>query len=839
MGQSCNLHGRGGLYTVQVTPAFRPGVCILPAIFISFAFFSLINVNQTNMLTSLIKTAFRHIFKKFGYSLLNVLGLTLGITSALFLIMYVTDELSFDRYHDKAARIVRVQSFIKETDDEFTWIIAQIPFGPQVVKDYPEVENYSRLFQQGSAMYKADNGKEFKEDNVYVADSAFFDIFTYRILEGDARGALKHPNNLVLTRTMARRYFGKEPAVGKTLRTGDQLYTITAVMEDVPLNSHVTFDALLSKSTLNNVPENWGNFGVFTYLLLREGTDIPGLQEKLKGMYAKYMASIFENIGIKVTYQLTPLTWIHLHSQNTQEPVPPGNIQYVYIFGLVAFFLILIASLNYINLATARATRRAKEVSLRKVVGSGRPMLIGQFLAESVMITLFSLLLGIILISLLLPALNQLSGKHFSLDLLYSPVFLLCMGAIVVIVGILAGSYPAFYLSRFSPAIVMKGSTQAGRSGSFFRKILVVVQFGISVAMMICTLVVFKQLAYLQNKDQGWNMNDVATLILPDNEPPGRMRVMKEKLLQNPAVEKVTLTNSRLGEGSPKVIFSMETSEGLQPRGINFSVVDHDFIETLQIPMVAGRDFSLDFISDTLQGVIVNETLAKRLAWDEPIGKKVQLGDGRRVMARVIGVMKDYHQTGMYSEVESLMLLYRLDNPIMYLKLNHENREAALKYMEQVWKELFPGKPFEYTFLADRFREQFGADRNRSVIFSAFTLLALFIACLGLIGLAYFTVERRTREIGVRKVFGATEFSIIKLINRDFLILVGIAILIAVPVSAYLMTDWLKDYVYRYQMTPLLFLWPALITVTLALTIITLQSWRAAGANPVESLRDE
>jgi putative ABC transport system permease protein len=791
------------------------------------------------MISNLIKTAFRNILKKFGFSLLNILGLTLGIASALFLVMYVADELSFDRYHKKADRIVRVQSHIKETDDEFTWIIAQIPFGPQVATDYPEVEGFTRLYQQGSATYKAEDGKEFKEDNVYVADSAFFDIFTYRILEGNADNALRHPNDLVVTRTMARRYFGNGSAVGKTLRSGDQLYTITAVMEDVPKNSHVTFDALISRITFEAQAGTWGNFGVFTYLLLREGTDISGFQEKLKGLYAKYMASIFENIGIKVTYELTPVTRIHLYSGSTQEPVPPGNIRYVYIFGLVAFFLVLIASLNYINLATSRATRRAREVSLRKVVGSGRGLLIGQFLAESILITLFSLFLGIILISLLLPVLNQLSGKHFALDILYSPVFLAAMLSMVLIIGILGGSYPAFYLSRFSPVLVMKGSGQSGRSGSLFRKILVVLQFVISVSMIVCTLVVFKQLNYLQTMDQGLNMKDVATLVLPDNEPVSQMRVMKEKLLLSPYVRKVTLTNVPIGEGSPKVIFSMETSEGMQPRGINFSMVDQDFTETMEIPMVKGRDFSTDFMSDTLQGVIVNETLAKRLAWDEPIGKRVQLGDGRRIMGRVIGVMKDYHQTGMYSGVESLMLLYRLDNPVMYLKLDPLNTEAAMKYVGEVWNGVFPNRPFEYTFLADRFKEQFGADRNRSMVFSGFTLLALFIACLGLLGLAFFTVERRTREIGVRKVFGASSTTIIGLINRDFVILVVIAIAIALPLSGMLMTNWLKDYVYRYQMNFLDFLWPALITIALSLIIVSVQSWRTANANPVDSLRNE
>jgi putative ABC transport system permease protein len=339
--------------------------------------------------------------------------------------------------------------------------------------------------------------------------------------------------------------------------------------------------------------------------------------------------------------------------------------------------------------------------------------------------------------------------------------------------------------------------------------------------------------------DQGWNMSNVATLVLPDNEPVRQMRILKEKLLLSPYIKKVTLTNDRIGEGSGKVIFNMETSEGMQPRGINFSIVDQDFIETMEIPMVSGRDFSTDFMSDTVQGVVVNETLARRLAWDEPIGKRVQLGNGRLVMGRVIGVMKDYHQTGMYSGVESLMLIYRLDNPILYLKLDPMNSEAAMKHVTEVWKGIFPNRPLECTFLADRFKEQFGADRNRSIVFSSFTLLALFIACLGLLGLAFFTVERRTREIGVRKVFGASSTSIIRLINRDFVILVGIAIAIALPVSGVLMTNWLEDYVYRYQMNVFVFLWPALITLALSLIIVSVQSWRAANANPVDSLRDE
>jgi putative ABC transport system permease protein len=789
------------------------------------------------MFKNLIKTAFRNITNKFGYSLINILGMTLGITASLFLIMYVLDELSFDRYHEKVDRIYRVQSYVQETDDEFTWIIAQIPFALQVKNDYPEVESFTRLSNIGRLLFEYED-IEHNEENVYSADSTVFEVFSYKLIDGSLEGALDRPFSIVLTESMAGRYFTDGRAVGKSLQNGDDLYLVTAVIEDVPGNSHILFDALVSQNYPPQAANSWGNFGVFTYLLLEEGSSATQFEEKLKEMYGKYMASIFEDMGIHITYQLMPVKDIHLHSDSPQEPQPTGSIQYVVIFGIVALLLVLIAILNYINLATARSAKRAKEISLRKVVGSNRGPLIGQFLAESSFLTMFSLLISIILIIALLPKLNMLSGKDFSLDILGSTVFIVSIIGIMILVGIFGGIYPALYLSRFSPVDVMKGSNQSGSSKGLFRKVLTVVQFTISGAMIACTFIVFNQLSFLQNKDQGWDMDGIVTLNLPDNEPISKMRLLKERLGNSPLISEVGMTNTQVGQGSGKVIFSLETDEGMQQRGVNFVVVDHDFIEAMGVEIIEGRDFSMDFIGDTITGVIVNETLAKRFNWDEPIGKKVQLGDGTQIMGSVIGVIKDYHQTGMYNEVESLMLLFRLDNPIAYVKINTDNQTASLESVRHAWEEVFPGKEFDYSFLADSFLEQFGNDRNRSTIFMLFTLLTIVIACLGLFGLSSYTVEKRTGEIGVRKVFGASENKILGMISFEFLILMIISFVIAIPVVIYLMSDWLQNYVYRIDISPLVFLWTIILTLIPTALTISYQAMKASRANPAQSLRE-
>lgn len=789
------------------------------------------------MLKNLIKTAFRHILKHLGYSILNILGLTLGITSALFLVIYVADEISYDRYHEKADRIYRVSSKITEPDDQFTWIVAQIPFGPQVVQDYPEVESFVRFINMPRALYKYED-KEFNEENFYYVDSTLFEIFTYEIIKGDVKAAITEPNKIVLTERIADRYFGSADPVGKTLTTGNSTFEVTGVIKDLPTNSHFRFDAIASRNNLPKQLGSWGNFGVYTYLLFPENFDVNAFQTKMQGISDANIKPIFGPLNITVEYILEPITRIHLYSTAAGEPEPTGSIAYVYIFGIVAIFLLLIAAMNYMNLATARSAGRAREVGLRKVVGSRRGPLILQFLSESTLFTIISLILSIVLIMVLLPKFNLLAGKSFTLDVIYSPVVLLTLMGVILVIGIFGGSYPAFFLSRFSPVTVLKGEITQGTAGSLFRKILVVIQFTVSVVMIICTMVVFRQLNYLKNMDQGFNQENVIGLQL-NRGMAQKYPVLKQALLDNPEIKYVTATDTPVGEGSGKLIFNVETDQGMSQRGVNFAVVDHDFVEALGINIVKGRDFQQDMPSDTLLGVIVNETFVNRMSWAEPIGKRVELGNDSTLRASVIGVMKDYHQTGMYNEIESLLLAYRMVNNIVYIKIADENFDQTMSFIETKWKEIFPDQPYTYTFLSERFNRQFEADEKRGQIFTIFTILAILIACLGLFGLASYMVEQRTKEIGIRKVFGANEGTVLGLVTRDFLLLVTIGIVIAVPVAYYFMNNWLENYVYKTNIGPALLLYAALITLVITFMTVSYKAYQAAVMNPANSLKTE
>ena len=790
------------------------------------------------MIRNIIIVALRNIRKDVGYSAINIVGLTLGIASALFLIIYIADELSYDRYHEKADRIYRVTSTITEPDDQFTWILAQIPFGHQVREDYPEVESSVRFFDFGRTLFRHGE-REFIEEGFYYADSSVFDVFTYEFIYGGPHSSLTEPNTIVLTSTIARKYYGEEDPVGQSIVSGDRVFTVTGVIADVPRNSHFRFDALASRASLPEEMGSWGNFGVMTYLLLPADIDIPGFEQKLQTMYDRYMAEIFERMNISIVYNLEPVTRIHLHSDNAGEPEPTGSIAYVYIFGVVALFLILIAAMNYMNLATARSIRRAREVGLRKVMGSGKGGLVLQFLAESATLTVIALIFSLIVVSLLLPEFNKLAGKYFELDIIYSAPFLGSLLLIVVLVGVIGGSYPAFYLSRFNPVRVLKGEISKGSSGNLFRKVLVVTQFTISVVMIICTLIVFRQLNFLKGKDLGYRMENVIGMQLNNNEMVQRFSVFKEALLEEGNIVSVTSTNARLGEGGPKIIFNMETETGMEERGVNFAVVDHDFVRTLEVEIMEGRDFRQDMPADTLLAVIVNQALARRMNWDDPVGKRVDIGDGTMLNASVIGVMKDYHQTGIYNEIESLMLVYRYNNPFVYVRIDGENVQGAIRHIETVWDEMFPGIPFTYQFLADRFSEQFGADEKSGFIFTLFTVLAIMISCLGLFGLVSYMVEQRTREIGIRKVFGAGEPLIVGLICKDFLLLVLVSMIVAFPVAYYFMMNWLENFVYRIEPGVTVFLIAALATLTLTFLTVIFRAWRAAVANPVDSLRVE
>jgi putative ABC transport system permease protein len=795
------------------------------------------------MFKNIIKVTIRKIRKEFGYALLIVLSLTLGIASSLLLLLYVFDDLSFDQFHEKKDQIVRVLSHIKESDDEFTWPSTQYPFGPQAKQDYPEVEEFVRIFSFGRQLLIYEDVRQYDEDVIY-ADSSFFTVFTFDLLIGDPATVITRPNTMVVTESFAKKYFAGEDPYGKTIQTANgQSFEITGVMKDVPNNSHLTFSAVVRKPDREweKLPVLWGSFSIRTYLQLAENTDIVVFQEKMKEMYDKYMAQSLKELNWHVEYFLEPLTDIYLKSE-IKGASRSGDIKYVYIFSVVAFFMLLIASINYMNLATTRSIYRSREVGMRKIVGSQRWPLIIQFLCESVILTLIALIISIVIIILLFPTYNQITGKLFDINYLFNAKVILTLIAIVIFVGLLGGSYPAFYLSRFNPVSVIKKEIGARRSNFRIRKILVVVQFAISCALIINTWLIYKQLHFLMDKELGFDPDNIVIVTLENESMENRYQSFRNTLLTSPDVLGVSSANNKIGNNPLKYIMEVETAEGMQEKGINLYTADYDFIKTMGIEIVRGRDFSREFLSDTSSGAIINETMAKRFSWDDPIGKKIdnkwRRQDGNPPL-RVLGVMKDFHQEGLYSPVETLMLMLNQTNYYVNIKIRDQNIQETLKFIEKSWSELFPDRPFQYTFLEDDYARQFKADEKKVKIFLSFSVLIILIACLGILGLVSFTTEQRTKEIGIRKAMGASVERIILLISKEFLMLVMISLVIAYFGAYFYLKNWLLDYAYPVKIDPWMFIGAGLLTIIILLITISYSTIKAGNTNPAESLKIE
>jgi putative ABC transport system permease protein len=798
------------------------------------------------MLKNLLTIALRNIFKDKTYSAINILGLTIGITCSMFLFLYILDELSFDRYHKNADNIYRVVSNIKEPDNAFTWAVAQIPMAEELRDNYPEVENAVRFFQMSRNLYK--NGdQQFYEAEFFLADSTVFDMFSYEFVKGDPATAIDLPFSIVLTEKIAKKYFGDADPVGQSLQNQqNEEFKITGVIKDVPSNSHFRFDALVSRNTRPQNVGSWGNFGVFTYIQLPAGYDLAKMNVSLDTIVKQRVNPIFEQFGISIKYELQRMTDIHLYSKIQDEAEAGGDISYIYIFGAVAAFMLIIACINYMNLATARSVNRAKEVGIRKVMGSQRRQLVIQFISESVVIALISLIVSLALIYLLLPAFNSLSSKEMPFGyILQAPIILSLLG-IVVFVGVVGGSYPAFYLSGFNPVNVLKGKLSSKGGSVFFRKSLVVAQFAISIFMLISTLIVFDQLKFLRNKDLGFNKKQVVRIDLSGRALREKSGVLVEKIKQNKDVELVGMADSSPGEGIGKLLIQVEDNEGkLDEKGVDLFTADYDFIKTLGMEIVQGRDFSRDIISDTTYAVLVNEAMVKRMAWDNPIGKKfVFQGAGpnnSNIEKQVVGVVKDYHQNSLYDVIEPLMIMLDNEQNYIFVRTKGGDVKQTLVGLEKVWKEVNPNNPFEYKFLDQDFDSQYRSDEKRSQIFTAFSGLTIAIACLGLLGLAAFTTEQRTKEIGVRKVIGASINSLVYLVSKEFFLLVGIGMVLAFPAAWYFTNSWLQNFAYRIELEGE---WPTFIVSALLAFVITMLTvgyhvLRAAAANPVKSLRDE
>ncbi|HUM47067.1 MAG TPA: ABC transporter permease [Chitinophagales bacterium] len=795
------------------------------------------------MLKNLWLVALRNIKKDKAYTFLNVIGLSVGITCCLFLIFYIQDELSFDRYHEKADRIVRINSYIDEPENHMKLAITQFVLAPQLKKDFPEVEEAVRFQANGRTMFR--NGDlRFYEDKLYYTDSNVFKVFTYQFAEGDPATALREPKSIVLTQTSAEKYFGKNnSAVGKSLLNNEgEIFNVTGVVKDVPKNSHLLFTALISASTLPKDYDGggWGNFNIYSYVLLKPKTDQAAFEKKLLVLYDQFMAPIFTQFNIKIHYGVQPVADIHLKSDLSSEPEELGSMSYIYIFSAIALFMLIIACINYMNISTARSARRAKEIGIRKVTGSNKAQLIGQFLVESVLTAFIALLVSVVLILSLLPLFNSLSGKSLSYEILFQPVTLLILLGIILFVGIGGGLYPAFYLSKFNPVVVLKGRLSKGSSNVNLRRALIVVQFSISMIMLVCTYVVYNQLQFVRNKDLGFNKEQVISMVVDGNQSmQSKVIAFKDALKANSQVLSVSASRSRPGNGNINFnLFSLESKNGRTDKGVSCYGVDEDYFSTLGIQLTQGRNFSGP--PDTLRSIIVNENLVEYFGWKEPLGQIVkQSGDTSSNYLEVIGVIKDFNQKSLYNPMEPLILFYTPNSNNILAKIAPQNIPATVSQIEKSWQSIFPELPFQYVFLDQDFDSQYAADQKRGKIFTAFSILTILITCLGLLGLIAFTTQQRQKEIGIRKVMGAGLMQIVPLIVKNFVVLVGLSCFIAFPVAWYFMSQWLKVFPYNTGLTPEPFLLSAIIILMITLLAVTFHTVKAALANPVKSLRTE
>jgi len=792
------------------------------------------------MIKNLFLIALRNFKKDKWYNLLNILGLTIGISFSLFLIFYIRDELNYDRYNKKADRIYRIVSYIQERDKNTNWTITQFPLGPTLKKDFPEVEEAVRFAPRERTLFKNGNNNYY-ETRLYYADSNIFRIFTIKFVEGNAN-ALNQPNSIVISRSLAEKYFGKNvSAVGKTLRTVYDLYKVTGVFEDIPRNSHLRYDMLISMSSLkNNGGENWGNFNYFTYVLLKPGARAQNLNKKLEQIYHKNVEPIFSQFNVKMRYDVQPITEIHLHSRLEREPEELGSMSYIWIFSAVAFFMLLIACINYMNLTTARSARRAKEIGIRKVTGSSRRQLILQFLSESVLTAFVAVLLSSVLVILLLPVFNSLSGKSFNLQTLLQPFNIFLLLGIGLFTGLAGGSYPAFYLSGFRPVSVLKGALSKASGNVSLRRTLVVLQFSISMIMLICTWVVYSQLSYLRKKDLGFDKSQVMTVTVNTGEDErGKISSMDNDFRSLPGVRMVGTGNSY--PGSPNInlnLFTVETKNGHVDKAIECYGVDENYLGALGIRIVKGRNFSS--LADTLHSILVNQAMVKHFGWDEAIGKRVKFpGDTSGNYLEVVGVFNDFNQKSLYNPIAPLLLFYGPNGNVIQLKINPANTNETIAKVENTWKKYFPQLPFEYKFLDEGLNSQYAADQQRGKIFAALSILTIIITCLGLLGLTAFTTQQKQKEISIRRVMGASVSQIVTLVARNYLLLALIAAAIAFPVAYYFMHNWLKVFTYSAGLSFIPFIVSAFAIVLTALLTAMYHSAKAALSKPARNLRTE
>lgn len=810
------------------------------------------------MLKNYFKIAWRNILKHKGFSLINVAGLSLGIACFVLIAMFVTDELSYDKYNTKADRIYRVNSDILFAGVERSMALSSDPISITLKNDYPEVENYFRFYSSmGSRLVKKGN-EYIQEHRVAHADSTLFDVFTLPAIVGNTKTALTEPNSVVITETVAKRYFGSpQLALGQMLETQDgenTVYKVTAVIEDVPKNSHFDFEFFFSMHNLEYQFGNYLSHNFYSYVLLREGVDYKAFNSKFDEVLMKYIIpqlnqyiqidnlEDFEAKGNKLTYSLQPVTDIHLYSSRELEIMANGNIQYVYIFSATALFILLIACINFMNLTTARASGRAKEVGIRKVLGTERKSLIGQFLIESTLIVAIALVLALAFVWGLLGWFNTISGKELLFSALLDYKFIIFLVLLPFVVGIFAGIYPAFFLSAFKPIAVLKGRLTSGHKKNLFRNSLVVFQFATSIILIVGTIVIYQQLNHIQNANIGFNKDQV---LLIDNSgiPTESRTALKNEIDALNEVKSssfagfLPVTNSSRSDTT----FSTETVM-TEDNGFNMQywAVDYNYISNMEIEVIDGRDFSREFGTDST-AIILNESAVKLSGLKDPIGKQLYTFGGNRevVSYTIVGVVKDFNFESLRQNVGALSMRLGNNSWVSAFRVETSNIFSLVNTIEAKYKSFSSSIPFDYDFLDKEFENMYRQEQSIGKIAITFAILAIIIACLGLFGLATYIAEQRTKEIGIRKVLGASVPNIVTMLSTEFVKLVLVSFVIGAPLAWFLMNQWLEDFAYRISLSWWIFAVTVLISLCIALLTLSFRAIKAAIANPVKALRAE
>ncbi|MYC16675.1 MAG: FtsX-like permease family protein [Gemmatimonadetes bacterium] len=808
------------------------------------------------MLRNYLTVALRNLFRQKVYSFVNIAGLAIGIATCVLILSFVRFELSYDTYHEKADRIYRVaHERIAADGQAMPTATSQQPLAPALRVEFPEVVQTVK-FGRGSSVIFHENNR-FQEP-IFFGDASVFDVFDFPMIEGDRHTALQAPYSVVLTEKAARKYFGTKDPMGQVLTfvtpVVQQHYTVTGIIREIPRNSHFRFEILASYESLHEsgtgaILKNWlSNPVLYTYVLLPKGYSPQELEDKFPAFVKKYMGEALAARGMGVRFFLQPITRIHLYSHLSHEIEPNSDIVHVYIFAALACFVLLIACINFMNLSTARSAARAKEVGIRKVVGAYRLQLIRQFIGESALLAFIALLFAVSLVELSLPFFNRLIGQQLVVE--YTSISaILGLAGVALVTGIVAGSYPAFFLSAFQPVTVLKGARHAGLQTSRIRQLLVVVQFAISIALITGTSVIYAQMAYVKDKDLGFERANVISMPLFSRQRGLRAKYesIKADFLQSPDLLSCTLS-SHVPVPTRSTVFPL-IRRSVHPEGVQGEMqvpgyaVDHDFIKTLGIEIIEGRDFSKDFTTDESEAVVVNETAVVHFGWSSPkeaIGKELVLIFRDSRPRTVIGVVKDFHVQSLYQQIEP-MFLHILPSGGNYLLVRvRPNRSSdALNFLKEKWETYVPYSPFEYAFLDDYFERQYRADEQRGKMLGGLTALAICIACLGLFGLASYIAEQRTKEVGIRKVLGASVANIVLLFTKDFVKPVILANLLAWPVAYYAMSGWLHNFAYRIDLSIGFFILSGMLTLIIALLTVGWQAVRTAGANLVDSLRSE